>query len=89
LRGLRGRGGRARADELDRIAGQDPVLQPAPAHEIGEPAVRGQRHVVPGPLERLAQARERRDITSRTRCHDQNPHHTSPVGPLRWGWDTA
>jgi hypothetical protein len=33
-------------------------------------------------LQPLAQARERRDITSRTRCHDQNPHQVSPVVPL-------
>ncbi len=84
-RGLRGGGGRARADELDRIAGKGPVLQPAPAHEIGEPVVRGQRHLVAGQLQPLAQAGERRDITPRTRCHDQNPHHASPVAPLRCG----
>jgi hypothetical protein len=74
-----------RADELDRIAGKGPVLQPAPAHEIGEPVVCGQRHVVACLLERLPQAGERRDITARTRCHDQNPHHATPVAPLRYG----
>jgi hypothetical protein len=63
-RGLRGRGGRACAYEFDRIAGKGPVLQPAPAHEIGEPAVCGQRHLVACLLQPLAQARERRDITS-------------------------
>jgi hypothetical protein len=34
-------------------------------------------------LQPLAQARERRDITSRTRCHDQDLHYVSPVALLR------
>ncbi len=53
------------------------MFQPALAHEIGEPVVSGQRHLVACLLQPLAQAGERRDITSRTRCHDQNPHQTS------------
>jgi hypothetical protein len=83
-RGVRGGGGRACAYELERVAGKGPVLQPALAHEIGEPVVCGQRHLVACLVQPLTQARERRDITSRTRCHDQNPHQASPVVPLRF-----
>ena len=81
-RGLRGRGGRARAYELERIAGQGTIFQPALAHEIGEPVVGGEGHLMARPPQLLAQARERRDVTSRSRGHDQNPHHVSPVVPL-------
>jgi hypothetical protein len=76
-------GGRACAHEIDRIAGKGPILQPALAHEIGEPAVCGQRYLVACLLQPLPQARERRNITSRTRCQDENPHQVSPVLPLR------
>jgi hypothetical protein len=62
-RGLRGGGGRACAYEFDRIAGKGPIPQPAFAHEIGEPAVCGQRYLVACLLQPLAQSRERRDIT--------------------------
>jgi hypothetical protein len=50
------------------------MLQPAPAHEIGEPVVRGQRHLVACLLQSLTEARERRDVTPRPRGHDQNAH---------------
>jgi len=54
---------RCSLSELDRIAGKGPVLQPALAHEIGEPVVRGQRYLVACLPQPQAQARERRDIT--------------------------
>lgn len=78
-RGLRGRSGGACAYEFDRIARKGPMLQPALAHEIGEPAVRGQHHLVACLLQPLTKARERRDVTARTRCHDQNPRQVPPT----------
>lgn len=40
------------------------MLEPALVDEIGEPVVCGQRHLVACLLQPLAQAGERRDITS-------------------------
>jgi hypothetical protein len=50
----------------------------------GEPAVCGQRQMVACLLQPPAQARERRNVTSRIRCHDQDAHHVSPVEPPRF-----
>ena len=60
--------------------------EPGLVYEIGEPVVCGQRHLVACLLQPPAQARERRDIASRTRCHDQNPHQVAPVVPQRRSW---
>ena len=59
------------------------MLQTALANEIGEPVVCGKCYLVACFLEPLTEARERRDITSRTRCHDQKPHQEAMTALAR------